>query len=624
MNAPTTAAALAKPSLQLLALNALVPSKSHVQELRRARFKKDSLQKLAEDIGRNGILQPPLVRPLAAGKYELVYGERRYLGAKLAGMSEIYASVRELTDDQALEAQLSENLEREDLHELEEAEGYEELMKLKKLKIDQLVDYFGASKSRSTIYARLKLLALCPEARKAFYDDKLDASKALLIARIGHHDTQRQALKAITEGRYVGAGPMSYREAHEYIVQHFMLALQKAPFDIKDAKLLPAAGDCIKCPKRTGNQTDLFGDVKSADVCTDPKCFDDKRQAHYAADVRKLEAAGKKVIAGAAAKKLMPHWENGSDYMTGYTPLDKTDYIGGRQQKIKDVVGKDYQPVLIQHPGTGKVIEVATHQAISAASEKKTSAKKSSSRASHKRQGPCPLHHRRDRRGRTQRRIRRCRPLCHAGMPTLQDRSEEGEERDPGRAQEAEGHHVDKADLDDAGAGGAWRQGFLPSAGPAVRPAGADLRRRGDHARRDHEKGLGLHQEARPAGQEEPPDDQRRRRARDDLQGQETGVDVRDDEALHRAHSAVQVGQGEGEGEKEVRIQRRKRAQPDGTSQLGAVLISESKEESKLLDELFGTKVDVDGLISRRVVECRVADGFREHYLYVLPPEAPQ
>jgi ParB family chromosome partitioning protein len=87
-------------------------------------------------------MQHPLVRPLPpanSGNYEIVAGERRWLAAKLAGLTEIYVSVRELNDDQALEAQLSENLQREDLHELEEAEGYGELMKLKKLNADQLV-----------------------------------------------------------------------------------------------------------------------------------------------------------------------------------------------------------------------------------------------------------------------------------------------------------------------------------------------------------------------------------------------------------------------------------------------------------------------------------------------------
>jgi ParB/RepB/Spo0J family partition protein len=230
------------------------------------------------------VLQPIVVRPLAAlrglAKYELVAGERRWLASKQAGLAHIQASVRVLTDEEVLEVQLVENLQRKGLHELEEAEGYDELMKLKKIGAEQLVAMVG--KSRSYVYARLKLLALCPEARKSFYAGELDASRALLIARIGHHDTQRQALKDVTKGRYAGDEAMTYREAHRHILDHYMLALKNAPFDIKDPGLLPKAGDCIKCPKRTGNQADLFGDVKNADVCTDPKCFDDKRQAHYA------------------------------------------------------------------------------------------------------------------------------------------------------------------------------------------------------------------------------------------------------------------------------------------------------------------------------------------------------
>src|SRR5947207_69343 len=170
MNAPTAAALLLKPSLQLVPLPKLHPSKSHVQELRRARFTKDSLKKLADDLKRNGLMQHPLVRPLPpanSGNYEIVAGERCWLAAKVAGMAEIYVSVRELTDDQALEAQLSENLQREDLHELEEAEGYGELMTLKKITAEEVAALID--QSRSYVYARLKLLALCPEARKDFY-----------------------------------------------------------------------------------------------------------------------------------------------------------------------------------------------------------------------------------------------------------------------------------------------------------------------------------------------------------------------------------------------------------------------------------------------------------------------
>lgn len=386
MNAPAPAAAVAvpKPTLELLELKAITPSKTHIQELRRQRFDKKALEDLADSIRQVGVLQPIVVRPDGlAGRYELVAGERRFLAAKLAGLAEIRASVCVLTPEQVLEIQLIENLQREGLHELEEAEGYEELMKLKKINADQVADMVG--KSRSYVYARTKLLALCPEARKAFYAGELDASRALLIARIGHHDTQRQALKDVLQGvagwggRRDGA-PMSYREAHRHILQNYMLKLAGAPFDINDATLLPKAGDCVKCPKRTGNQADLFGDVKNADVCTDPKCFDDKRQANFSKAAKDLEAKGKRIVYGDAAKKLFPDWDSTHDHSRDrlserYVPIDEQVYIHGRGHVTPaQVLGDDFEPTLIQHPGTGKIFRVASRQAIDAAASKKRAA----------------------------------------------------------------------------------------------------------------------------------------------------------------------------------------------------------------------------------------------------------
>ena len=362
MNAPTTAAALAKPTLQLLAVSTLVPSSTHVQELRRARFDKKALEELAKNVAEVGILQHPLVRPLEGGKHEIVAGERRWLAAKQAGLKEIYVNVRELTDDQALEAQLSENLQREDLHELEEAEGYEELMKLKRITAEQVADMVG--KSRSYVYARTKLLALCPEIRKAFYAGELDASTALLIARIPSAELQKRATKDLNEHR--GYGEISnFREASEFIRDHFMLRLKEAPFDTNDEKLVPAAGSCAKCPKRTGNQRDLFGDVKDGDLCTDAKCFEGKQQAHFTVEVKALEAKGKKVIYGEAAKKLLPNWRGNSSFYVpsgAYVSLDEYDY--GLNAKVGQALGKDFEPTLIQHPGTGKLHQAASKHAV--------------------------------------------------------------------------------------------------------------------------------------------------------------------------------------------------------------------------------------------------------------------
>lgn len=370
MNAPTTAAALAAPTVELIALSAITPSTTHIQELRRARFDKKALQGLADSIKSMGLLEAIIVRPLGlAGKYELVAGERRWLAARLAGLEQIPASVRVLAPEQILEVQLIENLQREGMHELEEAEGYDELMKLKKINADAVADMVGMS--RSYVYARTKLLALCPEARKEFYAGDMDSSTALLFARIPPHELQRKAMKDLAQQKEWGE-VTNYRQAQEWIRDNYMLKLKSAPFDRADVKLVPAAGSCAACPKRSGNQPDLMAEMKDPDVCTDPKCFDDKRQAHYAVARKALEVKGAKVIFGDAAKRLLPRWEDGEDRVAGgYKRLNDTTYIGNTFRKIADVLGKDHVPTLVQHPGTGKIIEVASEQAIAKASQAK-------------------------------------------------------------------------------------------------------------------------------------------------------------------------------------------------------------------------------------------------------------
>jgi ParB/RepB/Spo0J family partition protein len=365
MNAPSPQSGTPH-SLQHVALPNLSPSRTHIQELRRARFTKEGLAELAASIGKVGILQAIVARPLngSADKFEIVAGERRYLAAKQAGLASAPVNVRVLSDEEVLEIQLIENLQREGLHELEEAEGYGELMKLKKINADAVAEMVG--KSRSYVYARTKLLALCPEARKAFYAGELDGSTALLIARIPPRDFQLQAMKDLQEARADGEIG-SFRDAQQFIRERFMVRLKTAVFDIRSAELLPAAGACQACPKNSGNQPDFAGVGKGADVCTDPKCFDEKRQAHFAGARKAQEAKGKKVIYGEAAKRALPRWEDGDDYVghaSPYRKLNDSVYVGHGSRRVADIVGKDYSTILVQHPLTGKLIEVATQEAI--------------------------------------------------------------------------------------------------------------------------------------------------------------------------------------------------------------------------------------------------------------------
>lgn len=148
-----------------LALEAIVASKTNP----RKHFDAAALKELAESIAKHGVLQAILVRPNGAdGKFELVAGERRWRAAKLAQLDRIPVTVRELSDTEALELQVVENLQRTDLHPLEEAEGYESLMKCqhadgRTYTADEIAAKVG--KSRSYVYSRLKYTALCKEAR---------------------------------------------------------------------------------------------------------------------------------------------------------------------------------------------------------------------------------------------------------------------------------------------------------------------------------------------------------------------------------------------------------------------------------------------------------------------------
>jgi ParB/RepB/Spo0J family partition protein len=303
MNAPLNTAETPTETLLHPSLDELVPSPT--QPRIRNGFDDASLGELAASIGTVDVAQPILMRVRQDGKYEIVCGERRWRASRLAGKRTIPAILRTLTDIQVVQIQLIENVQRKDLDEIEEAEGYHKLLQQtdpdtgKPFTADRLAELQGVSKG--TIYARLKLLDLCAEARKVFFEGKLEASTALLIARVSPEKIQMEALGDILRQE------MSYRRARDHIQRKYMLELKQAIFDITDATLVKKSGACAECPKRTGNQPELFGDVKNKDVCTDPVCYGMKKAAHYLNIRNQAEAEGAKIITGDAAKKILPY-----------------------------------------------------------------------------------------------------------------------------------------------------------------------------------------------------------------------------------------------------------------------------------------------------------------------------
>ncbi|MBD7984192.1 ParB/RepB/Spo0J family partition protein [Sporosarcina sp. Sa2YVA2] len=133
-------------------------------------FDENAIEELSESIKEHGVLQPIIVRKVNT-TYEIVVGERRFRAAKLAGLLEIPAVVRQLTDEQSMEMAILENLQREDLTPIEEAEAYQKLMDNLSLTQEQLA--FRLGKSRPHIANHLRLLSLPDVVRKLIMDGKL-------------------------------------------------------------------------------------------------------------------------------------------------------------------------------------------------------------------------------------------------------------------------------------------------------------------------------------------------------------------------------------------------------------------------------------------------------------------
>ena len=312
---PSEHAPMREPQFLVLALKHLRESPTNPRKT----F--EGLDELAASIREKGVLQPIGVRHRkGAGElsFEIVFGHRRFRAAALAGLTAIPCLVLELDDRQTIEVQVIENVQRSDVHPLEEADGYVALLKTHGYTIEKLAAKIG----RPPAYVRLRVMlaSLCDEAREKLTKGKITLGVAQLLARMPSHDSQRGAVKRVT-GWYVDACP-SVRQVSDFLQREYMLQLEGAPFDRKSKTLLPIAGACTECPKRTGSQPELFADVKTKDSCTDPKCFAQKRDAAAKQKLEDAKASGKKILSASETKKLFP--QQHSTYLTHGAPYVDT------------------------------------------------------------------------------------------------------------------------------------------------------------------------------------------------------------------------------------------------------------------------------------------------------------
>ncbi len=163
----------------------------------RKQFDEDALNELADSIAKHGVLQPLLVRPLLNGGYQLVAGERRWRASRIAGLTEVPVVIKELTDAQVAELALVENVQREDLNPLEEANGYKELSDKYGYTQDEISSMVG--RSRSAVANALRLLSLPAEVQELVMKGELSTGHAKAILSATDTDYQIELAKLVVK-----------------------------------------------------------------------------------------------------------------------------------------------------------------------------------------------------------------------------------------------------------------------------------------------------------------------------------------------------------------------------------------------------------------------------------------
>lgn len=196
----------AEEELAQLPVNALRPGKYQP----RTRMDETSLSELASSIRARGVIQPIVVRPVGGGQYEILAGERRWRAARMAGLEQVPAVVREVPDEAALGIGLIENIQREDLNPLEEASGLKRLIEEFKLTHEEVAGAIG--RSRAGVTNLLRLLELAPAVQSMLLDGKIDMGHARALLALSR---QRQ----VEIAEQVAAAGLSVRETERLVQQ---------------------------------------------------------------------------------------------------------------------------------------------------------------------------------------------------------------------------------------------------------------------------------------------------------------------------------------------------------------------------------------------------------------------
>ena len=251
----------------------------------RKTFNDASLQELAESIREVGILQAIAVRPRTEGGYEIIYGERRYRASLLAGAKTIKATIyNNVTDDEAEDMSLSENLQREQVRPTEEARAFKRLLEKGRYDIYSLVGRFG--RSEKYIYTRLKLNELYAPVGELLDNETITISVAEEISTYEPNIQKDVYEKHLKEGNGEDWTGYTLNLFKRYFEKYYTTDLEQYKFD---------KTECKACVHNAANYN-LFAEHNGCGHCTNRKCLEAKNAAHVAKETEKLLKSDPKLV----------------------------------------------------------------------------------------------------------------------------------------------------------------------------------------------------------------------------------------------------------------------------------------------------------------------------------------
>lgn len=322
---------------------------------------------LAEDMKRRGQITDIIVRTVDDGdSWEVLAGNRRLVAARLAELTTLRAIIRRDLDqdDDALELCLAEQLQHEDLAPLEEADSLAQLLRTmpRGTSIAQLASRVG--RAESGVRRSLALRNVADAVRAISPSIDLGALHALAsLSDVAQERIAKRLVKVLEQEPRITRSIVSRIIDQENVTR----SLRTVTWKLDDAELVPAAGACNVCPKRTG-QGSLVDDVVAADdVCLDDACYSDKGAASQERALEQARAAGAKVLSKKEGERVLDHGRPKHD--SDYVHEDERVTIGDKQVPVRNLLGarEGVKPVAIPDAETNGVTRAFMRRDVDAA-----------------------------------------------------------------------------------------------------------------------------------------------------------------------------------------------------------------------------------------------------------------